>query len=219
MISAGVFVALAAVLCAAAVLAVLAIAHVYLSGAEAIEHDGIARGSLAPVWSLAGSSGNAYQSPPSMPLQLVVFTDHSLKSFPSVVEGLREATAQSTKLEIVVLLRGRNERAEPVLRELGLGSIPVLAGSPALYGMYNVRVTPFAVLVDSAGRARASSLVNHAWQVSKLVQLAQVPLDPGELAAGARRRRRAFSASPGARSSARSSAAATRTKTKTGAVV
>ena len=38
------FVILAAALCAAAVLAVLGAAHVYLSGPEAIEHDGLARG-------------------------------------------------------------------------------------------------------------------------------------------------------------------------------
>lgn len=189
MISAGVFVAVAAVLCVAAVLAVLGITHVRLSGAEAVERDGMARGSLAPAWSLTDSVGAAHQSPPSMPLQLVVFTDHSLKSFPSVVEGLRGAMAQSAGLEIVVLLRGPNEMAEPVLRLLGLGGIPVLTGSPALYGKYNVRVTPFAILVDSAGRVRASSLVNHAWQVTKLVQLAGVPLDPADLPTHGRFRR------------------------------
>lgn len=189
MISAGVFVAVAVVLCAAAVLAILGITHVYLSGSEAIEHDGIARGSLAPAWLLADSIGDVHRSPPSMPLQLVLFTDHSLKSFPSVVDGLHEVMAQATRLQIVVLLRHRNERAEPVLRQLGL-NIPVLTGSPALYGMYNVRVTPFAVLVDSAGRARASSLVNHAWQVRNLVLLAEVPLDPGELPDAARSWRR-----------------------------
>jgi hypothetical protein len=187
MISAGVFAAVAAILCAAAVLAVLGITHVRMSGAEAIEHDGMARGSLAPAWSLADPAGHRRQSPPSAPLQLVMFTDHSLKSFPSVVDGLREVMAQPAAPEIVVLLRHRNEMAQPVLRVLGLGSVPVLTGSPALYGRYNVRVTPFAILVDSAGRVRASSLVNHGWQVTKLVQLADLPLDPAERPAPSRR--------------------------------
>ena len=109
-----------------------------------------------------------------------MFSDHSLKSFPSVADGLREAMTQAARLEIVVLLRGRNEIAEPVLRTLGLGGIPVLTGSPALYGRYNVRVIPFAILVDSAGRVRASSLVNHAWQITKLLQIANLAPEPGE---------------------------------------
>jgi hypothetical protein len=180
MISAGVFVVLALILCAAAVLAVLGITHIYLSGAEAIERDGMAPGTAAPAWSLPDSSGHIHRSPPDQPLQLIMFSDHSLKSFPSVVDGLQEAMTRAVGLEIVVLLRGRNEIAEPVLRTLGLGEIPVLTGSSALYGRYNVRVMPFAILVDSAGRVRASSLVNHAWQITKLLQIADLPPEPGE---------------------------------------
>ena len=189
MISAGVFVVLAVILCAAAVFAVFGITHVYLSGAEAIENDGLAPGTAAPAWSLEDSSGTPHRSPPGKPLQLIVFSDHSLKSFPSVVEGLREVMAQAARLEIVVLLRGRNEIAEPVLRTLGLGEIPVLTGSPALYGRYNVRVMPFAILVDSAGRVRASSLVNHAWQITKLLQIADLPSEPAPLPAAGHFRR------------------------------
>ena len=118
-----------------------------------------------------------------------MFTDHSLKAFPSVVDGLREVMAQE-RLEIVVLTRKRNELAESVLRSIGLDGIPVLTGSPSLYAAYNVRVTPFAIFVDSAGRVRASSLVNHAWQVTKLLQLAGLPLKPEDLAPRGRFRQR-----------------------------
>jgi hypothetical protein len=118
-----------------------------------------------------------------------MFTDHSLKSFPSVVDGLREVMAQE-RLEIVVLTRRRNELAESALRLIGLDGIPVLTGSPSLYAAYNVRVTPFAIFVDSAGRVRASSLVNHAWQVTKLLQLADLPPEPETLAPRGRFRRR-----------------------------
>jgi hypothetical protein len=173
------FVILAAALCAAAVLAVLGAAHVYLSGPEAIERDGLARGRRAPRWSLADSAGTVHHSPPARPLQLVVFADHSLKSFPSVLDGLRELVARGDPdLEVVVLLRQRNDLAEPLLRMLGLDGVPVLTGTPALYAAYNVRVGPFAIFVDAAGQVRASSLVNHDWQLGKLRQLAGLPLSP-----------------------------------------
>ena len=181
MILASSFVAVALVLCMAAVLALFGVTHVSMSGAEAVERDGLAPGMPAPVWSLVDSTGKVVRSPPRTPLQLIMFTDHSLKAFPSVVDGLREVMAQE-RLEIVMLTRRHNELAEPVLRLLGLDGISVLTGSPSLYAAYNVRVTPFAIFVDSAGRVRASSLVNEAWQVTKLLQLADLPLGPEDLA-------------------------------------
>ncbi len=189
MLLASSFVVVALVFCIAAVLALFGVTHASMSGAEAIERDGLAPGIHAPVWSLADSAGKVVRSPPRTPLQLIMFTDHSLKSFPSVVDGLREVMAQE-RLEILVLTRRHNELAEPVLRLIGLDGIPVLTGSPSLYAAYNVRVTPFAIFIDSAGRVRASSLVNHAWQVTKLLQLADLPLEPEDLAPRGRFRRR-----------------------------
>src|SRR6202035_3693021 len=61
-----------------------------------------------------------------------------------------------------------------------LDGVPVLTGTPALYAAYNVRVGPFAVFVDSAGQVRASSLVNHDWQLDKLRQLAGLPISPAQ---------------------------------------
>ena len=181
MILVGSFVVVALVLCMAAVLALFGVTHVSMSGAEAIERDGLAPGMPAPVWSLVDSAGQVVRSPPRTPLQLIMFTDHSLNAFPSVVDGLREIMAQG-RLEIVMLTRRRSELAEPMLRFIGLARISVLTGSPSLYATYNVRVTPFAIFVDSAGRVRASSLVNYDWQVTKLLQLADLPLEPEHLA-------------------------------------
>lgn len=189
MIWASSFVVVALVLCMATVLALFGVTHVSMSGAEAIERDGLAPGVHAPVWSLVDSAGKVVRSPPPTPLQLVMFTDHSLKAFPSVVDGLREVMAQE-RLEIVVLTRQRNELAESVLRSIGLDGISVLTGSPSLYAAYNVRVTPFAIFVDSTGRVRASSLVNEAWQVTKLLQLADLRLEQESLAPRGRFRRR-----------------------------
>jgi hypothetical protein len=161
-----------AVACLSAVLAFLGLGQVRLAGAAAIERDGLATGIRAPGWSLLDSAGAAHISPPLLPLQLVVFADHSLKSFPSVAEGLRELSDDGSGLEIVLLLKQPNPLAEPVLAELGLSAVSVLQGSPALYADYNVRVGPFLIFVDSAGLVRASSLVNYSWQVAKLRQLA-----------------------------------------------
>ena len=87
MLSASSFVVIALVLCMAAVLALFGVTHVSMSGAEAIERDGLAPGMHAPVWSLADSTGNVVRSPPRTPLQLIMFTDHSLKACPSVADG------------------------------------------------------------------------------------------------------------------------------------
>ena len=59
-----------------------------------------------------------------------------------------------------------------MLRELGLGRVAVVTGSPALYARYNVRVGPFLIFVDADGLVRASSLANYSWQVAKLRQIA-----------------------------------------------
>ncbi len=107
-----------------------------------------------------------------------MFTDHSLKSFPSVIDGLKALAGETADLEIIVLLRGENPAAVGVLGLLGLGDFPAVAGKPSLYGRYNVRVTPFVMFIDSAGRVRASSLVNYEWQIMKLWRLANVPLTP-----------------------------------------
>jgi hypothetical protein len=182
MIIAALFVLVASLSCAAVVLAIFAVTYVYyLSSSRAITQDGLARGTATPAWSLADSAGRVIRSPPERkPFQLIVFADHSLKSFPSVVEGLHDLVHEAPQLEIVVLMRGPNHLTEPLLRVMGLGEIPVLTGSSALYGQYNVRVLPFAMFVDSGGQVRGSSLVNHAWQLKLLWRLANVVPEPGE---------------------------------------
>ncbi|HEY3980049.1 MAG TPA: hypothetical protein VGM79_22425 [Streptosporangiaceae bacterium] len=187
------FAAVAALLCVAAALAVLGTVQVQLSGPAAIEHDGLAPGRAAPRWSLPDGAGVQRQSPPAAPLQLVIFADHSLKSFPSVLSGLRDLLAREPGLEAVVLLRGRNELAAPLLSLLGL-DVPVVTGSPGLYARYNVRVGPFAILVDSTGQVRASSLVNHDWQIAKLHQLASIPVEFPKRSTDRRLRRAAIGA-------------------------
>jgi hypothetical protein len=188
MASAILFFIIGVIICAGVVVAALTTVDVYyLSGSRAIADDGLRRGSAAPVWSLPDSSGQVVCSPPrAKPLQMIVFSDHSLKSFPSVAEGLRSLAGQVPDLDIVVLTRHESSLARPLLDALELGRLPVVTGSAKLYGKYNVRVMPFVVVVDSAGQVRASSLVNHAWQVGKLWRLAQVDPGPGDPLAASR---------------------------------
>ena len=175
------FVVLAAVLCAAAVFALLGTGQLGLSGSGPLERDGLARGKRAPAWTLPGHDGRSWTSPPARGLQFIVFADHSLKSFPSVLAGLG-ALAADQDIEIVVLTRGTAAHSRRVLDELGLTGVAVLDGSPALYARYNVRVMPFAIIVDQIGRIRGSSLVNHDWQVAKLAQVAAIPIGADERA-------------------------------------
>jgi hypothetical protein len=174
------FIAFAVILCAATVLGWLGLGQIALSGSSALERDGLGRGQRAPTWTLTDSAGMTHSSPPGGQIQLIVFADHSLKSFPSVVAGLRALRSGPADLEIVIVTRGASEGAAAMLSQIGLDGIPVLTGSPAIYAAYNVRVMPFAIFVDSAGLVRASSLVNHDWQVAKLGQIAGIPFEPDE---------------------------------------
>ncbi len=103
-----------------------------------------------------------------------MFADHSLKSFPSVTDGLR-ALSRVAGLEIVVLTRGPADEAAELVARLGLDGVRVIAGSPKVYGEFNVRVMPFAIFTDADGVVRASSLVNYDWQLDKLWRIAGIP--------------------------------------------
>src|SRR5690242_13621438 len=96
------FVVMAAMLCAAGLLALLRVGHLMLSGADALERDGLARGMRAPAWSLADAQGHVWSSPPAGPLQLVVLADHSLRSFPSVAAGLRDLRADPANRDLEI---------------------------------------------------------------------------------------------------------------------
>ena len=91
-----------------------------------------------------------------------------------MLDRLRELIARGDPdLEVVVLLRQRNDLAEPLLRMLLAGpAVPALVSRPASntrpgwcsgahrysrasYAAYNVRVGPFAIFVDVAGQVGA----------------------------------------------------------------
>jgi hypothetical protein len=176
------YIGITVILCTAVVLGWLGIGQIALSGSDAIERDGLARGQRAPSWSLVDAAGTERQSPPTASLQLVMFADHSLKSFPSVIAGLRALRdlGSAADLDIVIITRGPAAGAAGVLSELGLTDLPVAAGSARLYASYNVRVMPYAIFVGSDGLVRGSSLVNFDWQLAKLRQIANLAIEPDE---------------------------------------
>jgi hypothetical protein len=176
MVFAILFIVIAVLLCVAAVMAVFGVTHLAMSGSEAVERDGLHRGTPAPRWSLPDAAGQVRSSPPARGFQLIVFGDHGLKSFTELIAGIQELLTESG-LEVIILPREKNNITVPLLGMLGLEGAPVVAGSPSLYGRYNVRVTPFLIFVGPDGLVRGSSLVNHRWQLMKLWQLARVPLD------------------------------------------
>jgi hypothetical protein len=176
MVFAILFIVIAVLLCVAAVMAIFGVTHLAMSGSEAVERDGLHRGTPAPHWSLPDAAGQSRSSPPACGLQLIVFGDHGLKSFPDLIAGIQELLTESD-LQVIILPREKNNITVPLLGLLGLEDAPVVTGSPSLYGRYNVRVTPFLIFVDPAGLVRGSSLVNHKWQLMKLWQLSRVPLD------------------------------------------
>lgn len=172
------FIVIGFLLCLAAVLAMFGVIHVYMAGAEAIERDGMLPGTAAPSWSIADSAGRMHQSPPASGLQLIAFGNHALKAFPSLLEGLRGLSDLDPALDIVILTDGYSSLTAPFFQLVGLSKFAIVDGSRSLYARYNVRVAPFVIIVDSAGRVRASSLVNHDWQVLTLYRIACLEPEP-----------------------------------------
>lgn len=170
------FVAVALVLCLAALLGIYEIARRALNSTAGRERDGLAPGSRAPTWSVPDID-DVVRSSPSPPVwQLLVFGDHSLRQFPGVLEAIQELEAESD-LQILVLAREHSRDVLWTLRVLGI-NVPLLAVPPSLYHRYNVQVMPFVIFVDPNGRVQASSLVNHRWQVLKLSRFVRLAGSP-----------------------------------------
>ena len=89
MVFAILFIVIAVLFCVAAVMAVFGVTHLAMSGSEAVERDGLHRGTPAPRWSLPDAAGQVRSSPPARGFQLIVFGDHGLKSFPELIAGIQ----------------------------------------------------------------------------------------------------------------------------------
>lgn len=173
MVATELFLAVAVVVSVAAFLALFGVIRLAMSERDTVSRDGLLPGTSAPRWTLSTTTGRILDSPATEKYQFILFSGQSLWRFPSVVEGIQTVQAEAgDDLEIVLLLRRPDEAIGPVLDELGLGTLTVVMGTPELYGKYNVRVTPFGIFIDRAGRVRCGSLVNFGWQIETLWRMA-----------------------------------------------
>ena len=104
---------------------------------------------------------------------MLLFTDHSLGAFPSLLPAFDRPGGDRDQSEVVVLARASSaQRAVAAMQRLGL-ELPVVGVPDRLYGRHNVRVMPWAMFVDAGGTIWGSSLVNESWQIEKLGVIAR----------------------------------------------
>jgi hypothetical protein len=175
--SAVLFVAFGGMLLAFTAIAFLIVGRLVLSGSAGLEGDGLASGRRVPRWSGVDQHGRRRAVGSGGRWQLLMFADHSLSAFPSVVEGIDRMTRLLDAPEVLVLTVGdRAALAGRALPRLGL-DVPVVAVPTALYHRCNVRVLPWVLFADRDGVVRASSLVNEAWQLERLWAIARAAAD------------------------------------------
>jgi hypothetical protein len=171
------FVVVSGVLLSATLFAFLTVGRIVLSGSAGLKGDGLVPGRTAPRWSAKDQRGQRHELGSGGRWQMLVFTDHSLSAFPSVVDGIvRMADRPAAPDVLVVADQARAETAVRGLTRLGI-DVPVLAVPVRVYHQYNVRVLPWVFFVDPGGTVRASSLVNASWQLEKLWVIARARLE------------------------------------------
>jgi hypothetical protein len=141
-----------------------------LDSSAGIWRDGLPHGKAAPSWSLPDLAGHLRVTPAGDHWQFLIFTNHSLVSFPDLITGIHHLAQAVQELEVLVLTRGDREYCESIVRGLNL-QVPVVPVDQVLYDRYRVRVMPFATLLDPQGITRWVGLVNteaqlfHIWRM------------------------------------------------------
>lgn len=170
---------------ALALLAVLRIGFGRLESRVGIERDGPRRGRPAPTWRLPDLSGHIQSSPGNGHWQFLLFADHSLASFPALVAGINRIHADRFGAETLIVTRRTAGLDAETAARLGI-KVPIVLVDQAFYDRYNVRVMPFAVLLDPPGIVRWASVANYEEQLRRELRLAQaaVAADQPMVAAG-----------------------------------
>jgi hypothetical protein len=164
------FLAIGAATLGLCTLAFLGIGIVRLDSRLGVLRDGLAIGARAPLSALESIA--APQETERW--LLLLFADHSLREFPSVVDGIREL-ANEPALEIVML-----SRPDPAIVQFFVDAmdipVRVVHVDDRVYQEFNVRVMPFVQLVDPNRIVREGGLVNRSttlvqmWRVASLDQ-------------------------------------------------
>lgn len=137
-----------------------------LSTPVAIAHDGPRTGRPAPRLDLRALDGGTLVVP-SGRRQVLLFGDHSLMDFEELLDLLTDARAD--RPDVVVL--GSSDRTSAALLEGLELTVPAAVVPHRVYDRFRVRVMPYAVVVDAAGRVATSGLVNTPFQLRHLAQV------------------------------------------------
>jgi hypothetical protein len=132
-----------AILCILTLLAVLSLGRQHPLG-DRKEREGLELGRRAPLWQVADREGILRHSPLPGTWQLLLLADHLFGDLPAVIG----APGGPAVLQLV------RERPGPVTTAIAW---PVVMVPAAIHRRYNVRGTPYLILIDPAGRVRASS--------------------------------------------------------------
>lgn len=140
----------------------MTLGFVRLESPLGILRDGLPLGARAPRWTIRDDRGRLRKVPSGESWQLLVFGDHSLEAFPDLVSGIKRLTEDEPSLEVLVLHSAHPAEAEMTAEALRLleTDLPLVKADDRLRSSYNVRVLPFLIFLDAAGRARGRGLVN-----------------------------------------------------------
>ena len=145
-----------------------------LSTALAVSHDGLAVGESVPKLEFQGLSSGTVAIPNghSALRTLVVFGSHRCPSCAALASHLnRFYEAHRTEIQVYYVVDETSEGARLTTAELGL-EVPVLSHRTAI-DQYKARVTPFAFVLDSAGRVLSKGLVNNQNHLDMLLSQSQ----------------------------------------------
>jgi hypothetical protein len=171
------FVALGAVLILLAALATIRVALLRVESPLGRWRDGLRSGTVAPGWQLADAGGVVRRVPNGRTGQVLIFADHAIVEFPSLVTGIQQLVRGAPELEILVITRADAEVTRSACQAAGV-ELPIIIVDDAFYKRHNVWVMPHVLFIGLTGTvlvagnvAEASSLSN-MWRHALLLAAA-----------------------------------------------
>ena len=176
------FIVVALVLIALVLLAILNFGISRLESSTGIARDGLTIGKAAPAWSLPDVAGQPHKTPSQTRWQLLVFSDHSLASFPDVVPALNNLQTNNPDLEVLLMSRDDLAMYTSSSEGLDIKNITAVLVDQPFYDKYKVRVMPYFNFIDPQGVVQMTGLVNqepqllYMWRMAK-IKAGQTPLE------------------------------------------
>ena len=135
----------------------------YLGSAEGVSRDGLARGAVAPDFSLTDQFGHtqrlaALRGKPTA----LIFGSPNCGPCRLLIPQLHEWSKKHPEVNVLWLNAATPEESERFVADVG-ATLPVAPYSPdtKLLDTYKVRVTPFLFMLDEVGVIRSKGLVNN----------------------------------------------------------